>query len=256
VVDSGPTADYFDQWYADIDASPVRRAAFAEPLGLPPEIDPSNLVPLSGLEELSARLAVPTGGVLVDLACGRGGPGMWLARAAGCRLIGVDFSPVVVAQAAQRRALFGLEQRASFVVGDLTSTGLDAAIADAVVCIDAFFFASDGAAASRELARLLKPGARVAMTGWEAVDRDDPQVHERLRNFSLARVFADAALVDVSVEERPDWYEAERLLWEQCLQIDAPDDPAIASMQEEARQTLPTMTKRKRVLATATAPTP
>jgi len=65
-------------------------------LGLPPEIGPSNLVPLDGLHEIAAELAVPEGGLLVDIACGRGGPGMWVAKSAQARLIGVDFSPEAV----------------------------------------------------------------------------------------------------------------------------------------------------------------
>jgi hypothetical protein len=55
---------------------------------------------------------------LVDLACGRGGPGLWLARAAGAALTGVDFSAVAVAQAAGRAALFGMAANTEFVVGD------------------------------------------------------------------------------------------------------------------------------------------
>jgi len=48
------------------------------------------------------------GQTLVDLGCGRGGPGLWLAREAGALLIGVDFSPVAADQATHRAVLFGL----------------------------------------------------------------------------------------------------------------------------------------------------
>jgi Methyltransferase domain len=60
-----------------------------------------------------------------------------------------QLEPVGVDQAAHRAALFGLAGRARFVVGDLTRTGLPRASADAVVCVDAFHFASDPAAAAR-----------------------------------------------------------------------------------------------------------
>jgi cyclopropane fatty-acyl-phospholipid synthase-like methyltransferase len=43
-----------------------------------------------------------------------------LARETDASLIGVDFSPVAVDQAAHRAALFGLADRARFTVGDLT----------------------------------------------------------------------------------------------------------------------------------------
>ena len=41
-----------------------------------------------------SELRVGPGQQLVDLACGRGGPGLWVARATGADLIGIDWSPV------------------------------------------------------------------------------------------------------------------------------------------------------------------
>jgi len=32
------------------------------------------------------------GQVLLDLACGQGAPGLWLARQIGCDLVGIDFA--------------------------------------------------------------------------------------------------------------------------------------------------------------------
>jgi hypothetical protein len=90
------TADYWDQWFADIDTSELRQRLFTESLGLPPEVGPSNMVPLAGLHEITAALALSPDGVLADLACGRGGPGMWLAREVGARLLGVDVSAEAV----------------------------------------------------------------------------------------------------------------------------------------------------------------
>lgn len=67
---------------------------------------------------------------------GLGAPGLWLAQSQGASLIGVDFSAVAVQQASDRAALFGLADRARFVVGDLAATGLPDASADVVVSID------------------------------------------------------------------------------------------------------------------------
>src|SRR6476620_8477298 len=43
-------------------------------------------------------LRIGPGAVLGDLACGRGGPGLWLARATGASLIGVDWSEVAIGE--------------------------------------------------------------------------------------------------------------------------------------------------------------
>jgi hypothetical protein len=71
---------------------------------------------------------------------------------------------------------------------------------------------------------------------------------------NLARHLGEAGFEQIEVTEKPDWYAAERTLWEAALQADASGDPALASLQEEATQTLAAFDVRRRVLATATAP--
>ena len=125
---------------------------------------------------MTQALDLSPGQALVDLGCGRGGPGLWLAREAGAWLTGVDFSPVAVSQAAHRAALFGLAGRARFVVGDLARTGLPDDSADAAVSVDAFHFAADPAAAAREVLRVLRPGRRLVLTGWQPKVPGDPRL--------------------------------------------------------------------------------
>ena len=248
------TAEYFDQWYADIDASPRRRQIFTEELDLPPEVEPSSFVPIDGMEELAAGLAVPPGGLLVDLACGRGGPGMWLARRMKARLIGVDFAPVAVGQAQQRRGVFGLDGQAEFVVGTLQETRLDSGIADALICIDAFQFAADFHAAAAEMRRVLKPGGRIALTSWEAVDRGDERMPARLRELDLGASLTAAGLVDVSVVDKPEWRQREARFWARVQATPVDGDAAIQSLHDEAAVVLPTFDAARRVLATGRAP--
>lgn len=248
------TPEHFDEWYADIVASPARQRLFTEWLGLPPEVGPSNLVPLSGLHEIADALAVPQGGLLIDIACGRGGPGMWVARQAQARLIGVDFSAEAVAQASNRRALFGLEARATFQIGRLEAPGLAEGEADAVMCIDAFQFAADGVKAAAQLRRLLRPGGRIVLTTWEARDRDDESVSERLRRANPAGSLSAAGFREVTIGERKDWHSAARGLWEHALTLDAAGDPAMESTQAEARRSIDRYDHVRRVMATAVAP--
>lgn len=247
-------AEYFDRWFADIGRSAAMPRLFGEALGVPDEVGPANLVPLDGLREVAALLALEPGDVLVDLACGRGGPGMWLARELDVDLIGVDFSEQAVTQAMARRSLFGLEQRARFEVGGLDATGLPAGSAAAVVCIDAFQFAPDADRSAAEMRRLLCPGGRVALTTWEALDPDGADGPEPLRGFDPAASLASAGFVDVRREERPEWYARERALWEKLVELDVGDDPAMKSVREEAEETLPIFDQRRRVLVSASAP--
>jgi len=162
-----PTAAGFDEVFSAAAASPgIRRVWELAAPDLPPQIEPFSFVSAGLLRHVAQALDLSPGQTLVDLGCGRGGPGMWLARQADVSLVGVDFSPVGVDQAAHRAALFGLAGRTRFVVGDLTHTGLRQASADAAVSIDAFHFASDPAAAAGEARRVLRPGRRLVLTTW------------------------------------------------------------------------------------------
>jgi len=172
-----PTAGDFDRAFTAAAASPgVRRVWELAGSGLPPHIEPFSFVTAGLLRCVTQALDLSPGQALVDLGCGRGGPGLWLAREAGAWLTGVDFSPVAVSQAAHRAALFGLAGRARFVVGDLARTGLPDDSADAAVSVDAFHFAADPAAAAREVLRVLRPGRRLVLTGWQPKVPGDPRL--------------------------------------------------------------------------------
>jgi SAM-dependent methyltransferase len=248
------TSDYFDQWFTDIAASDARQRLFTECLGVPPEVGPSNVVPLSGLQEVAAAVLLEPGAVLVDVACGRGGPGMWISRETGADLTGIDFSAEAIAQASQRRALFGLEAKATFAVGTLDATGLSAGIADAVICIDAFQFAPDRVAAAAEIRRVLRPGGRVVLTSWEALEPNDESVSERIRSLDLAGSLRAAGFDAVHVEDKSEWLDVERVLWETARDTDPGDDPAMQSTVAEAIRSLPTFGRTRRVMATGLAP--
>ncbi|MFD0592259.1 methyltransferase domain-containing protein [Catellatospora coxensis] len=111
---------------------------------------------------------------LVDLGCGRGGPGLWLAQRHGARLTGVDFSPVAVSAARGRAAGLPMRHRPDFRHGQLLATGLADGSADAVVCIDALLYATDRAQALREVGRVLRPGGRAVVTVAEAAPGTEP----------------------------------------------------------------------------------
>jgi len=94
------TPEVFDQGFAQAVESDWLRSTFST--DLPDEIDPFSFITLSGLEDIVGWLDMSPGSLLVDLACGRGGPGLWLARQIGAALVGVDFSTVGIGHAQQR----------------------------------------------------------------------------------------------------------------------------------------------------------
>ncbi len=105
-----PAAEDFDTLFAAIPRSPTLRRIWHDAYGLdyPEEADPFGFVTVTDLRRIAAELAVGPGQVMVDLACGRGGPGLWVARETGAALVGVDFSEVGIEQAGRRALELGL----------------------------------------------------------------------------------------------------------------------------------------------------
>lgn len=247
--------EHFNEWYAAMDAASRRDRLWQELLDLPPELVSTSLLSMSGLREIADLLELGEDDVLLDLACGRGGYGLWLARETGCRVIGVDFSEVAVTDACGRIQQFAVDGRADFRVGELEATGLPDASADAVLCVDAIQFAADRSNAMSEVRRVLKPGGIVVVTTWEALDRTDEVLPERIRNLDVAAAMTAGGLVDVIVVDKPDWRDTEQKLWDTVMAIDAGEDQGLKDAQEEGAAVSTTLLPRSsRVLATGRAP--
>jgi SAM-dependent methyltransferase len=247
-------ATYFDHWYADMAASPVRDAIVARTLGLPPDLQSASLLPWPGIAEVTEALRLPRDGLLADVACGRGGYGIEVARRAGARLLGVDFSEVALAQARLSAVRLLPAGQWEFRAGTLAETGLPAAVADGLMCVDAVQFADPPLAALAEFRRVLAPRGRLAVSCWEATGPADERVPARLRKVNLRRDLLAAGFADVKVQEKPEWREAERRMWQEALAAPPSPDPALASLQAEGRRSLDTFGSVRRVFATATAP--
>ena len=248
-------SSYFDRWYADMEASPAKDAILARHLGIPSWLGSAGVLHWDAMTEISDGLRLAGGGVLVDVACGRGGYGIEVARRCGARLVGVDFSAVALGQAraiAERLLPAGW---ADLRLGTLTATGLEAAGADALMCTDSVDFAEPPIQAVVEFARVLRPGGRLAVTSWRAARPGDPSVSARMRRRDIARDLTAAGFVDVVVETRPAWLAVERRVWQEAAAIgDDEGDQALRSLRDEGRRSLEDVDARQRVIAFATAP--
>jgi SAM-dependent methyltransferase len=245
-------AAYFDGWYADMTSSRAVDEIHQRHLGLPPRLLSTSLLGWDGIAEVVTALRLPPAGLLVDLACGRGGYGLEIAARTGAGLVGVDFSAEALREARELAAQLG--RPAVFRVGDLAATGLDTGSADGVLCVDAIQFAAPPEDAYRELRRILAPGGRVVLTAWEAVDRNDSRVPVRLRSTDLGAGLTAAGFEDVEVRDRPAWRASERAMWEEAAALDPGGDPALQSLHDEGVRVLPAFHLTRRVMATATAP--
>jgi ubiquinone/menaquinone biosynthesis C-methylase UbiE len=99
----------------------------------------------------------------LDLACGTGAVAE-RAAAAGAPVTGVDLAPALIETARSRAAERGLE--IDYRVGDAERLELPDASFDAVSSCVGIMFAPDHAASAREVARVTRPGGRIALAAW------------------------------------------------------------------------------------------
>jgi len=225
---------------------------------------PADFAHIGFLTETEARqmlelLRLGAGDVLVDLACGAGGPGLWAARQSGANLIGIDPAAPGVASAAERARRLGLDDRAEFRVGTFERTGVGNASVDAVMTVEAFQYAPNKRAGLAEFARILKPGGRVAIVCFEV----DPARVQGLPVLGVdpiidyAPLLRDAGFTIDAYEETTGW--SERVYGAFGAVIEASDalnaemgERAAAGALSEAMLTVATRPYPRRILTAAT----
>ena len=213
---------------------------------------------LTEAQRLVDGLDLAANDVLVDIACGAGGPGLWAAQRSGASLIGVDPAASGVAAATQRAIDVGLADRARFQLGTFEHSNVPDAAADAVMTIEAFQYAPDKRAAVREFARILKPGGRLGIVCFEV----DPTKAQGLPVLGVDPIADYSPLLHAAgfevdtYDETPGW--ADRVYGTFSALVDASDalnaemgERAAAGTLSEAMLTVATKPYPRRVLIVA-----
>jgi SAM-dependent methyltransferase len=251
-VRPGVSPEGFDAGYAPEAQAEILQRMAREAYGddYPDGVEPWGMTTLWTLGTFVRGLGLHEGDELVDLACGRGGVGLWIARATGSKLTGVDWSPVGIAGATARSSQWVPDGRAHFQVGDLAATGLPDESADAVVCADAIFFALDRIAVVREVHRILRPGGRFAFSADESVDGRPSAVPD------WRPIIEAGGLAVVERIEIPMWREQLGRMYKIWLDnldevAEAINESAANELRDEAQAVGPTLAGRTGVLYVA-----
>lgn len=206
-----PLASGYDSFYEAWGRSPTWRRIWREHVtgpDYPEEFAHISFLPLAQLRALAQGLNLAADQLLVDVACGAGGPGLWVAAQSGARLVGRDLSSVAVERAAECAAALGMSDRAEFGQGSFEQTELASVSVDAAMTVDALQYAPDKTKALIEVARILRPGGRFAFVAFELdpsrVDGlpvwDDPVDDYR-------PLLAQTGFDTVSYDQTPNWQE-------------------------------------------------
>ena len=186
---------------------------------------------------------------VLDVASGRGGPALLLAREYGCTWHGVELSPDFHAVAVERVAAAGLEDRVTFELGDAAHTSHEAESYDAALCLGASFVYGSLADTADALVPTVRPGGFVVVGEpyWRRLplpadyeDRTQPWTTLE----GTVAVFETSGLPVVSViaSSEDDWDRYETLHWQAAERwlaqnADDADAPHIRSRHEQSKRT-------------------
>ena len=101
--------------------------------------------------------------VVLDVACGSGNATIPAAKT-GAKTTGLDITPELIEAGKKNAAEAGVE--IEWIEGDAQDLPFDDASFDAVLSVFGCMFAPDHRKTAAELARVLKPGGRLAVAAW------------------------------------------------------------------------------------------
>lgn len=111
-----------------------------------------------------SQTPVGPGKRVLDVGCGFGRPAVRLAEKTGCDVLGITVSQEQVTEANRYAKERGLEGRVSFELIDAMHLPFDSESFDAAWAFECLFHMPDRAEVVRQIARVLRPGARFTLT--------------------------------------------------------------------------------------------
>ncbi|MCP4538635.1 MAG: class I SAM-dependent methyltransferase [Chloroflexi bacterium] len=100
---------------------------------------------------------------ILDVGCGVGATACYLAKAYGCRVVGVDLRERMVALSNERAQKERVTDRVEFRVADAQDLPFDDAQFDVILCESVATFIQDKQKVIDEFARVVKPGGYVGL---------------------------------------------------------------------------------------------
>src|SRR5215831_7457473 len=160
--ESQSSACHYDANYGNFQTglyAEIRREAFGEDIGQ------NSWLTSDEQDKFLEWLDLTPRKILLDVACGAGGPALRITAATGCSVVGVDTHDQAIATACSLASQGGLSERAEFRATDATGPlPFSDASFDAITCIDAINHLPDRPRVIADWARVLKPGGRLLFT--------------------------------------------------------------------------------------------
>ena len=124
---------------------------------------------------LVSRIEAGPGDTVLDVASGTAAVAIELARRHGCKVVGIDQSPEMLDAGRARVAAAGLAERIELREGRAEELPFDDAAFAGLTFTYLLRYVDDPAATMGELARVVKPGGRIAMLEFSVPSRALPR---------------------------------------------------------------------------------
>lgn len=149
-------------------------------------------------DELIAMSHIGAGAYVLDVGCGVGVTPCYIAKAFGCRVVGVDLRQAMVQRARERADREGVGEQAEFRVADARELPFDDGTFDVVICESVLAFLSGREKAMGELVRVTKPGGCVGINESTWIKEPPPELRAQ-----VARSFEG----NLDVQTPEEWRE-------------------------------------------------
>jgi ubiquinone/menaquinone biosynthesis C-methylase UbiE len=211
-------------------------------------------------DEIIRLLRPQNGNIILDVASGTGEPGLTIASMLkGGKVMITDLAEdmlEVARENAAQRGITNIETR----VCDVSELPFSDNTFDAVSCRFGFMFFPDMQLAAKELARVLKPGGRIAAAVWDvpeknfwvtaimgAINRnmqippppaDGPGMFRCAKDGLMAELFKRAGLKNISQKEVPGKLNCRTIdaYWKMQTEVAAPVAAALNKASDEIKE--------------------
>lgn len=177
--------DLFDYYYDNFTAEVldvIRKETFGHDIGQ------NSWLTVDEYDRFNRGLRLTPNDHALEVACGAGGPAIYLANQVGCYVTGIDANENGIATATERAAELNLINRISFKVVDANaSLPFTDNSFDGILCVDSMNHLENRLSVLQEWRRVLSPGSRAVFT--DPVVITGPVTNAELAMRSLVGLF-------------------------------------------------------------------
>lgn len=129
------------------------------------DIGQNSWITVNEYDQFITWLGITPNQHLLEVACGSGGPAIYLATKTGCHVTGIDANSSAVDTARKLAQVADSQGKITFTLADANARlPFDDNTFDGLLCVDAMNHFPDRLAVLKELNRILRPGQRAVFT--------------------------------------------------------------------------------------------